>query len=210
MTKRWVIAKPEPALAETLARELHLAVPLAQVLVNRGYGEADKASQFLNPQLRQLGDPFDLPDMATAVDRILAAIEKKERIAIYGDYDVDGVTSSALLQRVLRAAGATVTNFLPHRMDEGYGLTAGRYCALPEGARPATAHRRRLRHQFGPRDRRTEEARCRHDRARPSRTARRHCPECVGVVNPKRLRPGTRLGVPWPASASRSSWRTRS
>jgi single-stranded-DNA-specific exonuclease len=121
--KRWVIAKPEPALAEALAGELHLAVALAQVLLNRGYGDADKASQFLNPQLRQLGDPFDLPDMAAAVDRILAAIEQKERVTIYGDYDVDGVTSSALLQLVLRAAGATVTNFLPHRMDEGYGLT---------------------------------------------------------------------------------------
>ncbi len=123
MTKRWVIAKPEPALAEALAGELHLAVALAQVLINRGYGDADKASQFLNPQLRQLGNPFDLPEMAAAVDRILLAIENKERVTIYGDYDVDGVTSSALLQLVLRAAGATVTNFLPHRMDEGYGLT---------------------------------------------------------------------------------------
>src|SRR5208282_4048459 len=121
--KRWVIAKPEPALAQALAGELHLAVPLAQVLINRGQGDADQASQFLNPQLRQLGDPFDLPDMSAAVDRILAAIERKERITIYGDYDVDGVTSSALLQLVLRAAGAVVTNFLPHRMDEGYGLT---------------------------------------------------------------------------------------
>jgi single-stranded-DNA-specific exonuclease len=123
VTKRWVIAKPEPALAEALAGELHLAVALAQVLINRGYGDADKASQFLNPQLRQLGNPFDLPEMAAAVDRILLAIENKERVTIYGDYDVDGVTSSALLQLVLRAAGATVTNFLPHRMDEGYGLT---------------------------------------------------------------------------------------
>jgi single-stranded-DNA-specific exonuclease len=103
---------------------LHLAVPLAQVLINRGYRDADKASQFLNPQLRQLGDPFDLPDMAKAVDRILAAIQNKERIVIYGDYDVDGVTASALLQRVLSAAGATVASFLPHRMDEGYGLTS--------------------------------------------------------------------------------------
>jgi single-stranded-DNA-specific exonuclease len=121
--KRWVIASSEPALSETLARELHLALPLAQVLVNRGFRDTDRASQFLNPQLRQLGDPFDLPGMTLAVDRILRAIEDKERIVIYGDYDVDGVTSSALLQLVLGAAGATVTNFLPHRMDEGYGLT---------------------------------------------------------------------------------------
>jgi len=123
VTKRWVIAEPEPALTQTLARELRLAGPLAQVLANRGYRDAETASRFLNPQLRQLGDPFDLPEMTLAVDRILAAIKKKERIVIYGDYDVDGVTSSALLQRVLQAAGATVTNFLPHRMDEGYGLS---------------------------------------------------------------------------------------
>ncbi|HVM62966.1 MAG TPA: single-stranded-DNA-specific exonuclease RecJ [Verrucomicrobiae bacterium] len=122
--KRWVIAPREPALTETLARELSLAAPLAQVLVNRGFRDADAASRFLNPQLRQLGDPFDLPQMAPAVDRILQATEGGERIVIYGDYDVDGVTSSALLQLVLRAAGATVANFLPHRMDEGYGLTA--------------------------------------------------------------------------------------
>jgi single-stranded-DNA-specific exonuclease len=123
VTKRWAIAEPEPALAQMLARELHLALPLAQVLVNRGHRDVETASRFLSPQLRQLGDPFDLPEMKQAVDRILTAIEKKERIVIYGDYDVDGVTSSALLQRVLQAAGATVANFLPHRMDEGYGLS---------------------------------------------------------------------------------------
>ncbi len=121
--KRWVIAPSQPALTEILVRQLRLCVPIAQVLVNRGFRDADRASQFLNPQLRQLGDPFDLPEMAAAVDRILAAIQNRERVVIYGDYDVDGVTSSALLQLVLRAAGATVTNFLPHRMDEGYGLT---------------------------------------------------------------------------------------
>lgn len=123
MTKRWVIAEPEPALTQTLARELRLALPLAQVLVNRGHRDAETASRFLNPQLRQLGDPFDLPEMTPAVERILAAVKGKERIVVYGDYDVDGVTSSALLQRVLQAAGATVAGFLPHRMDEGYGLS---------------------------------------------------------------------------------------
>lgn len=122
--KRWVIAKPEPALAETLTRELHIALPITQVLVNRGYRTAEAASSFLTPQLRQLGDPFELPDMAAAVDRILTAIADKERIVIYGDYDVDGVTSSALLQRVLQAAGATVANFLPQRAEEGYGLSS--------------------------------------------------------------------------------------
>jgi single-stranded-DNA-specific exonuclease len=121
--KRWVIAAAEPALTRTLARELHLPLPLAQTLVNRGYRDADAARRFLDPKLRDLGDPFELPDMNPAVERVLTGIEKKERIVIYGDYDVDGVTSSALLTRVLSAAGATVTNFLPQRMDEGYGLS---------------------------------------------------------------------------------------
>jgi single-stranded-DNA-specific exonuclease len=123
MTKRWLFADAEPALHQTLARQLPVPTAIAQVLVNRGYREAATAEAFLNPQLRQLGDPFELPDMTPAVERILAAIQLRECIVIYGDYDVDGLTSSALLVRVLCAAGATVKNFLPHRLDEGYGLS---------------------------------------------------------------------------------------
>jgi len=121
--KRWVIAESDPTLSQTLAQALHLPKSLAQVIINRGFRDAVSAERFLDPQLRQLADPFALPDMAAATDRILDAIKRKEKITIYGDYDVDGVTSSALLARVLNAAGATVTNFLPHRMDEGYGLS---------------------------------------------------------------------------------------
>lgn len=113
MNKRWVIAQADPALP-----------PLAQVLAHRGYTDADSVQRFLHPQLRQLGDPFTLPTMERAVARLLAGIQNRERIVIYGDYDVDGVTSSALLTRVLRAVGANVANFLPHRQDEGYGLSA--------------------------------------------------------------------------------------
>ncbi len=124
MTKRWVIATPDPALAQTLAASLAVVPSLAQVLINRGYRDRESALAFLNPQLRHLRDPFELPNMSAAVERVLAGIEKQERIVIYGDYDVDGVTSSALLLRVLLAAGAVVNNFLPHRVDEGYGLSA--------------------------------------------------------------------------------------
>jgi single-stranded-DNA-specific exonuclease len=112
-TKRWVIAPAIPGLN-----------PLAQVLAQRGYTDAASIRHFLHPQLRQLGDPLALPAMTAAVDRILAGIHNRERIVIYGDYDVDGVTASALLTRVLRAVGADVRNFLPHRQDEGYGLSA--------------------------------------------------------------------------------------
>ena len=119
-------------MCNRLAQQLGVPVPLAQVLVNRGYRDAAAAQQFLKPQLRQLTDPFNLPDMAQAVDRIRIALHQQERIVIYGDYDVDGVTSSALLVTVLRAAGAQAENFLPNRREEGYGLSAeglARCCA---------------------------------------------------------------------------------
>ncbi len=119
MNLRWVIALPDPA-AETLG----LPPPLAQVLWQRGVRDAAAARQFLRPQLRDLRDPFELPAMSAAVDRILAALAAGERIVIYGDYDVDGITASALLTRVLRAAGGHVANFLPLRQEEGYGLSA--------------------------------------------------------------------------------------
>ena len=132
MKKQWVIAPPEPVVRDRLASQLGLPPALAQVLVNRGYRDEAAAQRFLQPQLRQLADPFDLPDMAPAVDRILTALQQHERIVIYGDYDVDGVTSSALLVNVLRAAGAAAENCLPNRRDEGYGLSAegvARCCA---------------------------------------------------------------------------------
>jgi single-stranded-DNA-specific exonuclease len=136
--KRWVIADPEPAPTRRLAAALKLPFSLAQVLVNRGCHNAVEADRFLHPQLRHLGDPFELPGMEAAVNRLLAAIERRERIVIYGDYDVDGVTSSALLGRVLQGAGADVGHFLPRRMDEGYGLS-------PDGiARCLKEHRPRL------------------------------------------------------------------
>ncbi len=116
MNQRWIIAAPDPVLRQTLG----LAPAIVQALVNRGYRDAESVCRFLKPQLRQLHDPFLLPDMTAAVERIRAG----GRIVLYGDYDVDGVTASALLYRVLRKAGADVHCFLPHRLDEGYGLTA--------------------------------------------------------------------------------------
>jgi len=136
VNKLWVIAPSEPAVRDQLAQQLNLPAPLAQALMNRGYLDKTSARQFLQPQLRQLADPFDLPDMLPAVERILTAIKKSERIVIYGDYDVDGVTSSALLANVLRAAGANVENFLPHRLDEGYGLSVEGLARCCEKYRP--------------------------------------------------------------------------
>ena len=91
--------------------------------MRRGFVTASEASDFLDPRLKTLSDPFLLTDMDRAVDRLLAAVDRKERIVLYGVYDVDGVTSLALLTRVLRAFGGKSECFLPLRADEGYGLS---------------------------------------------------------------------------------------
>jgi single-stranded-DNA-specific exonuclease len=123
MKFRWSIAPPQPLLAGQLANRLNISALLAQCLLNRGLSEPDGIGSFLEPRLKQLADPFLLPDMAIAVDRLCQARERNEPLVIFGDYDVDGVTSTALLVEVLSALGWTAHCYLPHRMDEGYGLS---------------------------------------------------------------------------------------
>jgi single-stranded-DNA-specific exonuclease len=96
---------------------------LARLLALRGLQDPAEARLFLDPRLKNLSDPFLLPSMRPAIERILAAIDRRERIVLYGDYDVDGVTSLALFTRILRRLGADPHPFLPLRMDEGYGLS---------------------------------------------------------------------------------------
>ena len=106
----------------TLATELNVSPVTARLLCIRGMGDLDRARRFLTPSLDDLHDPFALADMQVAVDRVLGAIERKERIAIHGDYDVDGVTSTVILRRALELLGADVTHFIPERLRDGYGL----------------------------------------------------------------------------------------
>ncbi len=93
------------------------------MLSRKGFGNSDEVEAFLRPRLKNLSDPFLLPNMKAAVTRILAAVDRKERIVLFGDYDVDGITSLALLAETLRAYGASPGLFLPLRMEEGYGLS---------------------------------------------------------------------------------------
>ena len=123
MKFRWSMAPSQPALVQFLGQELNLSPLLAQCLLNRGFSEPEAIRRFLQPQLQQLADPFLLPNMAAAVERLFRARTNAERLVIFGDYDVDGVTSTALLTQVLRALGWTVEHYLPHRLDEGYGLS---------------------------------------------------------------------------------------
>jgi single-stranded-DNA-specific exonuclease len=96
---------------------------LRQILYNRGYGDPEAARSFLEAQIPPGTEPFLLSGVSQAVDRIQYAIRKQEPIAIYGDYDVDGVTATALLVQVLQRLGADVRGYIPNRFEEGYGLT---------------------------------------------------------------------------------------
>jgi single-stranded-DNA-specific exonuclease len=124
MKFRWSPAPPQPLLAGQLASQLKISPLLAQCLLNRGFSEPSAIQIFLRPRLKNLADPFLLPDMEKAVERLLRAREQDEPLVIFGDYDVDGVTSTALLLEVLRPLGWHADFYLPSRMDEGYGLSA--------------------------------------------------------------------------------------
>lgn len=123
MKYRWSIAPAQPALTSFLSRELKISPLLAQCLLNRGFSEPEPISRFLEPRLKNLDDPFLLPNMRAAVERLCAARERNELVVIFGDYDVDGVTSTTLLVEFLRSLGWKVESYLPHRMEEGYGLS---------------------------------------------------------------------------------------
>ena len=108
--------------ARVLAQELDIHPIVARLLVLRGFAAADAARDFLNPSLDQLHDPFLLTDLQAGVDRLLAAIARKERIAVHGDYDVDGITSTVILRRMIEMLHGEVVHFIPERIRDGYGL----------------------------------------------------------------------------------------
>ena len=134
---RW-LPPPVVDVAEVhaLATALSLPAVLCQLLVQRGYGSVDTAKRFLRPRLEQLGDPYELLGMTAAVDRLVRAIRSGETILVHGDYDVDGMCSTALLTRALRQLGASIVPFIPHRLSDGYDLTdAGVQAAMRAKAR---------------------------------------------------------------------------
>ena len=120
---RWETVAADEAAVDALAREAGMPRAIAHLAVSRGYGTLPEAERFLNPRLSDLSDPFTIHGMDSAVERILDAIVAGRRIAVFGDYDADGVTATALAVLAFRRMGANVTSFLPHRMEEGYGLS---------------------------------------------------------------------------------------
>jgi len=110
--------------AAALAASLGVHPVIARLLCMRGLGDAAEATRFLNPSLEHLHDPFKLADMSRAVERLERALAQHERIAIHGDYDVDGITSTVILRRALEMLGGDVVHFIPERLRDGYGLQA--------------------------------------------------------------------------------------
>ena len=114
--------EPDHSRAAQLAATVGVSPIVADLLVARGYEDAESARSFLNPSLDQLHDPFLMRGMSDAVARLVQAIDRREPILIYGDYDVDGTTGTAVLLRALRMLGATAGYHVPHRFTEGYGI----------------------------------------------------------------------------------------
>ncbi len=125
MQKKWNVLGERTAELTELARSLGIGTLTAGLLANRGYTTKEAAERFLHMEEELLHSPFGLCDMDKAVERIKCAIDKKERIIIYGDYDVDGVTSVTILYLYLAAKGANVGYYIPNRMGEGYGMSEG-------------------------------------------------------------------------------------
>ena len=119
---RWELQGCDEPAAAALAAALSVPPVVARLLCQRGLDDPDRAARFLNPSLAHLHDPMRLADMPVAVDRIVAAIARRERIAIHGDYDVDGITSTVIVRRALELLGADVVHFIPERFADGYGL----------------------------------------------------------------------------------------
>ncbi len=121
MRRNWVLHPPGDE-AHRLATALKINPLIAGLLLRRGLSDHGEIDRFLNPSFEHLQDPFVFVDMAKAVERIRQAIRQKEKILVYGDYDVDGITGSAILYPVLKKLGADVEVHIPHRMNDGYGL----------------------------------------------------------------------------------------
>lgn len=122
MNKKWECLEANKEKVKEISEEYNVSSLLAKILVNKNIVEKEEIDLFLNPTRHDFHNPFLMPDMEIAVDRIIKAIENKEKILIYGDYDVDGITSITVLKKFLLERGAEVSEYIPNRLDEGYGL----------------------------------------------------------------------------------------
>ena len=122
MNKKWQIYENDENKIEELKNKYNFNQLLATILVNRNITEPEEIRLFLEPTRNDFHDPFLITDMAKAVTRIIKAIEEKENVTIFGDYDVDGITSITVLKSFLQERGLEVSTYIPNRLNEGYGL----------------------------------------------------------------------------------------
>jgi len=121
---KWVVAdEPDPRLVDDLSAATGIPKNVVKILINRGITAPDEVDKFLNPKLSDLTDPFSMAGMTSGIERVSKALFNNEKITIYGDYDVDGITATSLLYMVLNKLGAQVDFYLPNRLTEGYGLS---------------------------------------------------------------------------------------
>src|SRR5215218_1423449 len=122
MPKRWRIASHDPARVAALQNAANIPSVVAQLLIGRGICDVDGARRFLDVKLSGLRDPEELPGAVHAAELLHQAVRAGRRITVYGDYDADGVTASAILLLCLKLLGAKADSYIPNRIDEGYGL----------------------------------------------------------------------------------------
>lgn len=122
MNKKWECYQTDEEKVKKMAKEYNISPLIATILVNKNLEEKKDIDKFLNPTRNDFYDPYLMTDMEIAINRIIEAIEKREKIIIYGDYDVDGITSITVLKKFLLERGAIVDDYIPNRLDEGYGL----------------------------------------------------------------------------------------
>lgn len=133
---QWIHDPGNSAPAALLGRELGLSEVIARLLCRRGLSDCDRAAAFLQPRLARLADPFAITHLRAATDRVRQALKGAQSIVVFGDYDVDGVTSTALLVHVLQRFGARPRFYVPRRLDEGYGLSRSALKRVLEDGRP--------------------------------------------------------------------------
>ena len=134
--RRWIVAPPDTGAARALAEQLKTSTLVAQILLNRGVTRPEVGRDFLAPTLRLLHEPEAIPGVPAAADRIARAIRDREKVVIYGDYDVDGITAAAILWHAIGQLGGVCDYYVPHRIEEGYGLNADAVAQIcDDGAR---------------------------------------------------------------------------
>ena len=133
MNKRWEFYEKNEEDVKKIQEEFGLSRLLSTILVNKGLKNKQEIEVFLNPTRKDFHDPYLMPDMEIAVNRIVKAIENQEKVIIYGDYDVDGITSITVLKKFLADRGLYVDSYIPNRLDEGYGLNKAAIDKIAEG-----------------------------------------------------------------------------